>query len=874
MNKAAILACALAATPVAAPAAPDHNLLSDPGFESAEDSPWIYNNWWAGGQGETNEVEFVRDSSCARTGSVSLRMGLKTKRGGNLQLTYALSQMLKGGEAVQLRFSVRGASNSNPLSLLLDKNAPPWTEYYRAAIPLGEEWREHVFNLTLPQNISTKDLRLMFLLEEENTFWIDDVSLTRLPPQEGGAPLPGNRVAHPSFETGCNRWFASFQEAGHTPGIPHAVEQNIDATLESVSAGNAPAGRNVLRFTFKRGSAVHLTSSLFTLRYGWPVDISFSARCAGGKGRLRAALEHGEFPNIISLSEEFAGITAEWKQFRLRVTPTAATGGKYYLRFTSYAPDAYELDDVAVHELGAPESPPEIELGGRPVDGSHPGNIFHLEEAVGFDLFACAPQKAGKLPLEGRVINVWGKQVADIPIDILLDHGGYGRHHLVLPSRQFGAFKFECRAIEDGADDLRPPLLELVYHVVPKLTPLKDVKDSYFGGHFNMTPYNLSIAENGGYRWLRMHPPMNTKWEVVEPQPGKFRFDSAGIKRAHAMGFRILGSFQATPDFYADVPKGKQNDWWDNWAPKEEHKDAYKRYVSETARAFNDYIRAWEIWNEPDICFLNVPPGRDRTKAYLDLCRHTSEALAEAGLDELALIGGAVTDNDTPFTLAILEQGVGKVIDAFSFHHYRADMGALAHRKARIETWRTFHNRHGKALPIWQTESGIVTGVGPSWLLTSGRIPEPGHEMNVVAARTVQNLVFYKAIGVAKFFTYPLLAHPAGRTISRSNWESVIDVNGIPYSPLPAHAAAVYFLEEAEPAGVEIIERDGIQIVIASFNKQGRSIRVAWSSRPIILGKAMKLPMDEQAIFDMMGNPAGSPSHLSGEPLYFVSGHK
>ncbi len=846
------------------------NLLADPGFEATENSPWIYNDWWIGDQGQKNEVEFVRDPVRPRSGTACLRMGLKTKRGGNLQLTYSLANMLEGGTALQVCFWVRGPSNSNPLILLFDKNAPPWTEYYRASIPFAEDWREHVFNLTLPGNIGTKDLRLQFLLEEENTFWLDDVALCRLPEKEEGTPLPGNRVAHGSFETGRNRWYASFQESGRTPTIPRAVEQNIHAVLKAVTASDAPAGRNVLRCGFKPGASMHLTSALFSLRYGWPVDISFFARCPGGKGKLRAALEHGEFPNITSLGEEFGEIGADWKRFRFQATPSAATGGKYYLRFTSYTPGVYELDDIQVREPDAPEARPDIELGGRPADDSHPGNIFYREETVAFDLSAHAPGKTGKLHLRARVIDVWEKEIARMPIEIALDREGYGSYRLMWPAQKYGAFKCECCATAHDADGDAPLLLELVYHVVPKLTPLKEIGDSYFGGHFDMTPYNLSIAEKGGYRWLRLHPPMNTKWEVVEKRPGVFRFDLNGVKRAHAMGFKILGSFQATPDFYADVPKGKQNDWWDNWAPKEKHMGAYGRYVSKTARAFKDYIQAWEIWNEPDICFFNVPPGRDRTKAYLEVCAQTQKAMGEAGMEDRLLIGGAVTDNDVPFTTEILEQGIGKGVDVFSFHHYRSDSDALIHRKARIETWRAFKNRNGKVLPIWQTESGIFTGAGATWLRTSGRIPEPGHEMNVAAARTVQNLVFYKAIGVEKFFTYPLRAHPAGRTISRNSWESVIDVDGIPYAPLPAHAAAVYFLERTDPAGMEIAEVGDIRVFIASFIKQDRPITVTWSSRLIAMDQVKVLQTQGRPIFDMMGNAADNHPTLTREPLYFL----
>jgi len=67
--------------------AADINLITDPGFEVMENSPWIFNNWWVGDQRQTNAAEFVRDPDRARSGTACLRMGLKTKRGGNLQLT-------------------------------------------------------------------------------------------------------------------------------------------------------------------------------------------------------------------------------------------------------------------------------------------------------------------------------------------------------------------------------------------------------------------------------------------------------------------------------------------------------------------------------------------------------------------------------------------------------------------------------------------------------------------------------------------------------------------------------------------------------------------------------------------------------------------
>ncbi len=849
------------------------NLITDEGFEiPPAESSWIFNDWWVGDRGQKNTVEFGRDSGHARSGDYAMRVALKTQLGGNLQLTYPLAGLLTAGEAVQLRFWIRGPSNSPPISVLLDQAAAPWTEYWRVNVPATEEWREQEFALTLPTQIDRENLRLMFLMEEENVVWLDDVSLRRLPQKEGGEPLPGNRLANGSFETGRNRWYAKFQESGLPPVIPEAVERAIEAELVSVESPNAPHGRRVLRCHIPNRCSVHLTSAFFRLRFGHPAEIAFYARKMGGSGDLQVNLTHGEFPNLITHGEKFRVAGNDWQKYTFQVTPSASNGGRYSLELTSYTPGTFEFDGFTVREVGAPAGDAAVELGWQTIDDKHPGNIYHRQDSVVFQVTAFAPGRERQLPVVARVIDVWENQVAAFPVTFDLDDEGYGRKNLTLPANRYGAFKCEFRL--PGRDNSTLPLLELVYHVLPKLPPLKQVKNSYFGGHFDMTPYNLSIAEKGGYRWLRMHPPLNTKWEVVEPRPGKFRFHDAGIKRAHAMGFKILGNLQATPDFYADTPQGRRNDWWDNWAPKEEYMEAYERYVVKTVTAFDDYIKYWEIWNEPDISFLNVPPGREKSRVYLELCRRTREALTRADLGDKILIGGAVTDNDRPFTREILEGGIGQYIEVFSFHHYSSGLEALLRRQARIEQWREFENRNGKPLPMWQTESGIYTRAGATWLRTSGRPFEPGHEMRVAAARTVQNLVFYKAIGVEKFFTYPLGAHPAGRRISRNDWQSVIDLNGIPYSPLPAHAVAVHFLEGAQPLGLETIDDDeGNPIFLARFERAGRKTTVAWSSHPLPLSELPGSGLQTSIVYDMMGNRVTEQPQLGTDPLYILLEH-
>ena len=112
--------------------------------------------------------------------------------------------------------------------------------------------------------------------------------------------------------------------------------------------------------------------------------------------------------------------------------------------------------------------------------------------------------------------------------------------------------------------------------------------------------------------------------------------------------------------------------WYDSYPPKDW--DAWRNYVQKTTTAFGPYISNWEIWNEPDGAFLEVPPGENKAQVYVKILSETRQALQDGGIHAF-LVGNAVAHLEGPFTWDELALGGSKEMDAISFHVYCEDSG-------------------------------------------------------------------------------------------------------------------------------------------------------------------------------------------------------
>jgi hypothetical protein len=225
----------------------------------------------------------------------------------------------------------------------------------------------------------------------------------------------------------------------------------------------------------------------------------------------------------------------------------------------------------------------------------------------------------------------------------------------------------------------------------------------------------------------------------------------------------------------------------------------------------------------------------------------------------------------TGFNSASLVQ-IPFVLDS-SVHLYNEDVGPdekrpdLAEQLAKM---RSYPNRSGTTPEIWNTENGIWLNTARSWL-GSAEIPVNVSTTIADAANTVsRDLAGLKAMGVKRYFHYTATATPSGDIVNRDECRSIIDTNGVPHAAGAAFAASVYFLEDAQPIGLDIRPVGASHVTVAQFSSAKGPVTVIWSRYGVTLGQVPGLDWQKASGFDIMGNPITlSPqTKVTLDPIY------
>ncbi|MBL8994022.1 MAG: hypothetical protein JNM63_11825 [Spirochaetia bacterium] len=842
------------------------NIIKNPGFENPESEyAWSKNNW------AKNEVSFELDPVNPRSGKFSQKIAF-TKVLGHPQVQLQQKIVVKLNAAFRVSVWMRGRENCKPIEVLFRKIGTPYTTWHKFEAQIDNEWKEYSFVAVLSANTVSEDTAFFFNINQDDTIWIDDVSVVELPPQDASAPRSGNQCANGSFEVGTDYWYATFRESGGYSRSGIATERNIAANLVSAERKDAPAGKRVLAFDIFESCSVMLTTAYFPLRYGFPASLGLKLKGPSGK-KFTAKIGSGKTPNVTEVAKKDFVLSGDgWNAFSLSFTPPPSSTGRYFLELYSQDPGAYELDVVTIAEGESPSSyaPNPAVIGTTPGDASHPGNIYFPGEKISVWVNAETVPETKGLTLYARVVNVWNEEVSRFSTQVSLSEG-FGRANVSLPSSLTGGFKCELFSKQDLSGD---PAAEFMYSVVPKLKSPKESKDAFFGGTFYLTPYNLTLAERGGFRSLRLYSSHVTAWQIVEPVQGTYSFDTNGVVRAHELGFKMLGALNTTPAWQADSdPQGeKQTGPWFCYAPKD--MDEWKRYVKDVVAAY-PWVKDWEIWNEPDGRYLLIKKGQDKETVLTNLFYATRQVVGENRLP-IRLFGGAVSSVNDPLLGKIVSSKAHEQLDGLSFHFYFEDSSmdempspSMIHRVTNLLTLKSFSKQ---GLEVWDTEGGVFLQGGISWLKTSFIPPGSGLSIRDTASALVRTAISAKAAGCLRHFHYIDTAHPAGRTSYRDECTGLIDVNGVPHPALAAHAAMVSFLDEAVPKGFTEEKIGESRVFIGHFMKNGTPVDAVWSRVPTTLGSVKALKVEGRKVFDMMGNPlnASKDTPVAICPLYLV----
>jgi hypothetical protein len=849
------------------PAPPDTsaspNLVTNPGFEEGQD-PWQLDNWMK------NDVLMERDSKNPHSGNWSMKVQLV--KALNLPVvTLAFPHLpLRPGSDIQVRFWARGVSNGANLTVMVRKEIEPRISYLRTEMNLTDEWQEHIYTIQLPSDVIAFVPSLRFVLNQPGVCWIDDVSIVELPPMDNG-PVPTiNPIRNPSFEAGTDGWTATFrrrefgtpsQESGN--GIPAPD----DARLETATDNTAPAGQRFLSVKIDPGCRSVLTSAYFPARYGHKGLLHFFLR-SDGVHPFDAGIGSG-VNSSSSIRVQPQKTSATWQQFTLPVTLRPAQDGVYFVCLRFNEPGNYDLDAVSFTE----EEHPDITLypsatSIQAVAGAPIANLYALNDPASFKLVMAGEQPGFSTTCQIDILNYREEKIGEVTVPVAGNEKGYGETIFKTPTQAFGAFRLEAHRANS-----RAILAEQIYSVLPSLPPPGDRPDSYFGGHVDLSPYNLEIARKAGYRWLRMWPPLLTTWIAGEPKPGIWNFPTDVVARAARQGFQLSGILGTAPDFKADIDsKSSVGNRWSHGYPPGSLTE-WKEYVARCTNAFYPYIHTWEIWNEPDGGYLQVKPGTKKAEIYLSLLKAAREVL-DSVAKPITLMGPAVANINTSLGWEVLQQGGGRWMDAFSFHFYSLAAGGDnpddAYVLPLLQKFRTYRNRLGEPMPLWHSEGGMYLQGAQSWLPVY-RIPSSSPaKKQFGAASMVRAALFFKAMGVKHYFDFELTATAAGQEINGDMTAGFIEVTGIPGPGIAAHAAMVAITEDTDPAGFDDFPFHSARVKVAHFKKATATIDVYWSDRATPLKESAKLkPTDK--VLDMMGNPVAPEAALTGEfPLYII----
>ncbi|MCK6490459.1 MAG: hypothetical protein L6R48_19475 [Planctomycetes bacterium] len=847
----------LACVALAAAAEGEPIAIANPGFEDGL-AGWTLDNW------ARNHASAEPDTVNPHGGRAAVRIEMKRVL-NQADLQFSSGPLaLRPERALEVRFWARGVSNTAAITTMLRRTDAPYTAWFRCDTVLVDEWREFVYVTTLPPEAVRAPVSLRFRLNAAGVAWIDDVSVRELPARDPGPAPTANPVRNHSFEVGTEGWSATirsrefpeaWQEAGSYAPCPP------DGTLAAPVAEGCPHGRHCLQLEVPADSFAKLTSAYFPARYGHRVRLSLSLR-AEPPGEVAIGLVAGKNGNARFQSVQRTAETT-WQRVEFDTVLKPGDSGVFAVQLAVDRPGRYQLDDVQVVEddgAGCDPHPPAAAV--LPAADAPAGHLYAPDQPAAFRLMVAGAPAGAAWPCRWTVEDHRDRALAAGDLDLAVGADGAGEAAFTVPTARQGAFRISVR--RDGR-----LLAEQLYSVLPPLPPPGERPESFFGGHVDLTPYNLEIARKAGFRWLRLHPPLCTKWMAVEPRPGEWSFRTAAVEAARRQGFRILGSLDTAPEHACDGdPQRSHRPRWINSYPPADLA-AWQRYVTLTTRAFAPAIEAWELWNEPDGGFLQVRPGVDKATVYGALLAATREALDRVD-PRLVLVGPALADPGAPLGREILARGGGRHLDGFSLHCYglsgggaSPDYGALLPLLAGIAG---FRDRRGQPLPVWHSEGGLWLAGGQSRLATWNIPPSSAVTPAQAAAAQVRAALLFKAAGAVRHFAFQAWAHPAGRKASEDVCSGYIEVTGIPGAGIAAHAALVALTEDATPAGVHLHQVAGGQVREARFTTPAGRLSAWWSDVPARLAQ---VAADPAKAWDLMGNPLPPAEAELGEfPVY------
>ncbi|GAB6164908.1 hypothetical protein JCM19992_09080 [Thermostilla marina] len=334
-----------------------------------------------------------------------------------------------------------------------------------------------------------------------------------------------------------------------------------------------------------------------------------------------------------------------------------------------------------------------------------------------------------------------------------------------------------------------------------------------------------------GVKWARVQ----TGWARTETSPGKYDFAwldavvdhirDAGVRPWFNLGY---GNRLYTPE----APDASAVGWTPIY--REEAMTAWRAFVKAAARRYRGRVDHWEIWNEPNISKF-WQPRKPNPQDYVRLVRETA-AIIRAENPQATIIGGALAGMPTDYFKAMLEAGLGEIVDKISYHPYRP-VPEAGYRDT-LTAWRTLLTVHAPDVELWQGENGCPSTSDSTGAL-GGRPWNAYRQAKWVLRRTL----FDRVLGLeltSYFHLVDLVNYNWGQGPSgKANTKGLLD--GRDYTPKPAYFAYQAVCSLFDHASSRSIEADDRLLIdadsdsspiVAAFTRNSLPMWCYWTPLP------------------------------------------
>jgi hypothetical protein len=848
--------------------APAGQLLKNPGFNGPAIRGvavcWRDDSAWAG-------VEYLQDDDAIDGKSQHILSRQVTS--GAVQLIQSNVTLSKDNN-YEVGIWAKGKIGE-PIELMLGKRDSPQKIYAQNLFRITEQWEYYHFIAKV--GVDDSDACFIVRLTSQGDVWLDEASLKKVIHAENKTSIDSyNLIANGSFEVGLDRWAVKVREAG---GYRYQMPVEYEDIRPIFVSKDVPQGNQALYLEVPPHGRAIVTTKLLEKHPGSLYSVSLWLKSNEPDRKVIINLSTGFGDKTSQVKEVSVG--QSWKRFGFSAV---LISDQYHLVIETMKQGGLYVDGVQVVPINAELSQYShpVEIGFTRSSGTP---LFNRGEIIDLE-FCLSLYQSSEKPL---VVKIYTTDIFGIK-DLLFEQE-YSRNvkkdmceSFSHPSKQTGYFQINATVEDsDGLIDQA----KMAIGILSKTQGLQN-PGSPFGGHAKFSPENLKAVKMLGVSWLRMHPPMGTKWFVVEPQKGHIEYFDKSIMFAKRQGFNILGTLHGSPRWASSAPANVTSELMNgfpSYPPK--NIDDWERYVARTVSHFKGVIDDWEVWNEPDTSgFLKInglAADFRIPSVYVDLVAAAYRAAKKANPQVRIVAGVGTRKPPIRWVEKIIDRGVLDYMDVLSFHFYtdgRSVDKLDATGRYRVNELRVamMKARPEKNIPIWETESGYRMDVCNVDVAEGSAEYCETPEQSV--AFIVRNYIEWISSGVEHWFFYNMFFPDRTDRPDFSgffNWDR---------SPTPL--AIGYAVASRMLVGMKYLNSFSLSEGVkgARFKSHDRSIRVLWATdnnleRNTRVAVAIDPDSHEVRVINSMGNKIeryvqnGAISvDVSVAPIYVVEVYK